>query len=227
MDLMKKIEYSQMRMDIRQFKAGDTVKVHVRIIEGDKERIQMFRAWCSVGIAAPPTPPSPCARCPTGSAWSVFFPCILPSSSAWKFSARAGFAAAGFSICASSRARPAGSSPRILGQLVSCPGQWLGPRTADCPGAFPASWPGRRAWSDRRPGRGRPGVPGRPGGGGGGDSALGRMIARPDRFQEDQRPRYGSAWLGHSRPGRGLVPGNGLAEGNRIREHPAGLSCWP
>ncbi len=43
MDLMKKIEYSQMRMDLPAFKAGDTVKVHVRIIEGDKERIQMFQ----------------------------------------------------------------------------------------------------------------------------------------------------------------------------------------
>lgn len=42
MDLIKKIEYSQMRLDIPEFKAGDTVKVFVRILEGDKERIQAF-----------------------------------------------------------------------------------------------------------------------------------------------------------------------------------------
>lgn len=42
MDLIRKIEYSQMRMDIPEFKAGDTVKVFVRILEGDKERIQNF-----------------------------------------------------------------------------------------------------------------------------------------------------------------------------------------
>ena len=43
MDVMKKIEQEQMRMDIPQFKAGDTVKVHVRITEGEKERIQVFQ----------------------------------------------------------------------------------------------------------------------------------------------------------------------------------------
>lgn len=36
------IEKEQMRGDIPAFKSGDTVKVHVRIIEGQKERIQIF-----------------------------------------------------------------------------------------------------------------------------------------------------------------------------------------
>jgi len=31
-----------MRMDIPEFRAGDTVKVHVKIKEGEKERIQVF-----------------------------------------------------------------------------------------------------------------------------------------------------------------------------------------
>ncbi|NCC25225.1 MAG: 50S ribosomal protein L19 [Deltaproteobacteria bacterium] len=43
MDVLKRIEQEQMRMDIPQFKAGDTIKVHVRIIEGEKERIQIFQ----------------------------------------------------------------------------------------------------------------------------------------------------------------------------------------
>lgn len=34
---------SQLKSDIPEFKAGDTVKVHVRVIEGDKERIQVFQ----------------------------------------------------------------------------------------------------------------------------------------------------------------------------------------
>jgi large subunit ribosomal protein L19 len=33
----------QLKTDIPTFKAGDTVKVHVRVIEGDKERIQVFQ----------------------------------------------------------------------------------------------------------------------------------------------------------------------------------------
>jgi large subunit ribosomal protein L19 len=33
----------QLRSDLPDFKAGDTVKVHVRVIEGDKERIQVFQ----------------------------------------------------------------------------------------------------------------------------------------------------------------------------------------
>ncbi len=43
MDMIKTIEKEQMRTDVPQFKAGDTVKVHVRIKEGEKERIQVFQ----------------------------------------------------------------------------------------------------------------------------------------------------------------------------------------
>ncbi len=43
MNIIKKIEQDQLRFDIPKFKAGDTVKVHFRIIEGDKERLQIFQ----------------------------------------------------------------------------------------------------------------------------------------------------------------------------------------
>ena len=43
MDIMKQIESEHLRMDLPAFRAGDTVKVHTRIIEGDKERIQVFQ----------------------------------------------------------------------------------------------------------------------------------------------------------------------------------------
>ena len=43
MDKLKLIEATQMRKDIPAFKTGDTINVHVRVVEGDKERIQQFQ----------------------------------------------------------------------------------------------------------------------------------------------------------------------------------------
>lgn len=43
MDIMKKIELEHLRMDLPKFRSGDTVEVHLRIVEGEKERIQMFQ----------------------------------------------------------------------------------------------------------------------------------------------------------------------------------------
>ena len=43
MNVIEAIDKEQMRLDIPDFKAGDTVKVHARIKEGDKERIQVFQ----------------------------------------------------------------------------------------------------------------------------------------------------------------------------------------
>jgi large subunit ribosomal protein L19 len=42
MELIKTIEQEQLRSDIPQFKAGDTVRVHVKVVEGTRERIQVF-----------------------------------------------------------------------------------------------------------------------------------------------------------------------------------------
>ena len=42
MRAIEQLEKEQMRMDIPEFRAGDTVKVHVKIKEGEKERIQVF-----------------------------------------------------------------------------------------------------------------------------------------------------------------------------------------
>ena len=42
MDVQEMVAREQMRVDIPNFKAGDTVKVHVRIKEGEKERVQVF-----------------------------------------------------------------------------------------------------------------------------------------------------------------------------------------
>ena len=43
MDKLKLVEATQMKSEIPAFVPGDTVNVHVRVIEGDKERIQQFQ----------------------------------------------------------------------------------------------------------------------------------------------------------------------------------------
>ncbi|NLP45215.1 MAG: 50S ribosomal protein L19 [Peptococcaceae bacterium] len=42
MDYIRMIEEQQMKTDIPSFRPGDTVKVHVKIVEGSRERIQIF-----------------------------------------------------------------------------------------------------------------------------------------------------------------------------------------
>ncbi|MGI6606360.1 MAG: 50S ribosomal protein L19 [Peptococcia bacterium] len=42
MDLLKSIEAEQLRNDIPDFRPGDTVRVHVKVVEGNRERIQAF-----------------------------------------------------------------------------------------------------------------------------------------------------------------------------------------
>ena len=43
MNILDKIDLEQMRFDMPDFRPGDTVKVHIRIIEGNKERVQVFQ----------------------------------------------------------------------------------------------------------------------------------------------------------------------------------------
>jgi len=42
MNIIDQIEKEQMKTDLPSFRSGDTVKVHVRIKEAEKERIQVF-----------------------------------------------------------------------------------------------------------------------------------------------------------------------------------------
>jgi large subunit ribosomal protein L19 len=43
MDSLKLVEASQMKKDVPPFHPGDTINVHVRVVEGDKERVQQFQ----------------------------------------------------------------------------------------------------------------------------------------------------------------------------------------
>ena len=43
MNIIENIEREQLRDDIPAFKAGDTVKVHFKVVEGSRHRIQVFQ----------------------------------------------------------------------------------------------------------------------------------------------------------------------------------------
>ncbi|MFT5905533.1 MAG: large subunit ribosomal protein L19 [Cryomorphaceae bacterium] len=45
MNIINKIEQEQLN-DVADFNVGDTVKVHTRVVEGGKERIQLFQGLC-------------------------------------------------------------------------------------------------------------------------------------------------------------------------------------
>lgn len=40
------VEEKHLRKDLPQFKPGDTIKVQVKVVEGDKERLQAFEGVC-------------------------------------------------------------------------------------------------------------------------------------------------------------------------------------
>jgi len=42
MTVIDTIEREQLKSDVPDFKPGDTVRVHVKVIEGEKERVQVF-----------------------------------------------------------------------------------------------------------------------------------------------------------------------------------------
>jgi large subunit ribosomal protein L19 len=46
MDMIQEIESQQLRTDLPSFAPGDTVRVNVRVREGEKERIQAFEGVC-------------------------------------------------------------------------------------------------------------------------------------------------------------------------------------
>lgn len=42
MKIIEKIESEQFKKEVTPFQVGDTIKVHTRVVEGDKERIQVY-----------------------------------------------------------------------------------------------------------------------------------------------------------------------------------------
>ncbi|MCD6527426.1 MAG: 50S ribosomal protein L19 [Desulfuromonas sp.] len=46
MNIVDQIGNEQMKQDLPDFKGGDTLRVHVKIVEGDKQRIQVYQGVC-------------------------------------------------------------------------------------------------------------------------------------------------------------------------------------
>ena len=46
MDILEEVKKAQLRTDVPDFAPGDTLRVNVRVREGDKERIQAFEGVC-------------------------------------------------------------------------------------------------------------------------------------------------------------------------------------
>jgi len=46
MDILNVVTANQLRTDLPDFRPGDTIAVHVKVIEGEKERIQVFKGVC-------------------------------------------------------------------------------------------------------------------------------------------------------------------------------------
>ncbi|WP_163536776.1 50S ribosomal protein L19 [Gracilibacillus sp. YIM 98692] len=42
-NIIEEVTKDQLRTDLPKFRAGDTVKVHVKVVEGNRERIQVFQ----------------------------------------------------------------------------------------------------------------------------------------------------------------------------------------
>src|SRR5258707_10706165 len=55
MNPIDRIEAEQLRKEVPPFKPGDTVRVHVKVVEGDKERIQVFEGTV-LGRSGGPNP---------------------------------------------------------------------------------------------------------------------------------------------------------------------------
>ena len=48
MNIIEVLEQEQLRSDIPDFRAGDTVKVYVKVVEGTRERVQMYEGVVTV-----------------------------------------------------------------------------------------------------------------------------------------------------------------------------------
>ena len=64
-------EKTWLRADMPVFRAGDTLRVNVRVVEGEKERLQAFEGVCIARRGGGVSRRSPCARCRTASVSSA------------------------------------------------------------------------------------------------------------------------------------------------------------
>jgi len=67
MNVLDAVDAASLRKDVVNFRPGDEIKIHVRVIEGNKSRIQLFRESLSAVRVLASARPSPSASLPTVS----------------------------------------------------------------------------------------------------------------------------------------------------------------
>ena len=105
MDLIKALNEKQLQAEKPQVNVGDTVKVHVKVKEGSRERIQVFEGTVIAkkhgGIEETIT-----AACPTAWAWRRFSPFTPPLLKRSRPCAAVLSAVPSCTICVTASARP-------------------------------------------------------------------------------------------------------------------------
>ena len=79
MDLIKHLTEGQLKENACNFNIGDTVRVHAKIKEGSRERIQVFEGTVLAKKHGGIRRRSPSAGSPMASAWKRPSPSILPT----------------------------------------------------------------------------------------------------------------------------------------------------
>ena len=95
-----------LRTDVPAFRAGDTINVHVKVVEGSRSRVQSSRVSSSASTAPASAAPSPSARSPSASASSAPSRCTPRSSRRSRSSPAVTCVAPSSTTCATCAARP-------------------------------------------------------------------------------------------------------------------------
>ena len=100
------VDNQYIRTDVPDFASGDEVKVHVKVVEGNKERVQVFQgnviARSGSGVAETYT----VRKISYGVEWSAPFPCTPRQSPNSRSSSVATFAEPSCTTCVTESARP-------------------------------------------------------------------------------------------------------------------------
>ena len=118
MDLMQAFNNKYLKAEPPVAEVGDTVRVHVHIKEGNRERIQ--KAPSSPRNTAASRRPSPCAASPMASVWKRCSPSTLPPLRRSRPSARVRFAARSSITCATAWARAPRSRSASESWILGC-----------------------------------------------------------------------------------------------------------
>ena len=100
------VDNQYLRTDVPDFASGDEVKVHVKVVEGNKERVQVFQGNVIARQGSGVPRPTRSARSATASASSAPSRCTPRPSPSSRSSSAATCAAPSCTTCAIASARP-------------------------------------------------------------------------------------------------------------------------